>query len=128
MGNLERGDVVSFRIPDSFKQQHLDYLNKFKGSKSSHFASLCLKGINSDIQNKFYLDFNGLSSDTREWLTNPKNLDVLVAVLKKEQPTLNVTKISEVSTVYEGPEGIKSNETIATLNVSLDNFVMSTFK
>lgn len=128
MGNLECGDVVSFRIPSSFKQQHLNYLNRFESSKSSHFASLCLKGINSDIQNKFYLDVSSLSPETCEWLTNPRNLDVLVAVLKKEQSTLNIPKANEVSTVYTEPEAPNRNEAITTVNLSLDNFVMSTFK
>ena len=77
-----KGDVVSFRITDEFTENQLEHLKKAQGSKSRTMAKYCARGIAVEMESKIVICAKELPVQTREWLSNPDNMYLLVSTLQ----------------------------------------------
>ena len=101
-----RGDVVSFRITDEFTKSHLGYLNTIGGSKSRTIAKYCAMGIASEMDSKIVIRAEELPVQTREWLSNPDNIHLLVSTLQSLQSQNNSSTTERSSEPFEAQKSV----------------------
>lgn len=106
MVSYVRGDVVSFRITDEFTNSQLEYLSKVGGSKSRTIAKYCAKGIAAEMKNKIVIRGAELPVQTREWLSNPDNIHLLVSTLQSLHSQYNSTSTERLSKPFEAQDSV----------------------